>query len=66
MSDDSRRNDAARRLMHLNGEMASLMDQISDLESRTDLSPSDEQRLRDLKAREGGINQQIRDAEADL
>jgi hypothetical protein len=66
MSDDERRGEAERRLMQLNGEMASLMDQISDLESNYDRSPSEDQRLQDLKAREEGINQEISEVEADL
>lgn len=66
MSDDTRRAEAERRLMHLNGEMASLMDQISDLESNHNRSPSEDQQLQDLKAKEEGINQEISDAEADL
>jgi predicted nucleic acid-binding Zn-ribbon protein len=61
--DDDDRQDAERELMHLNGEMAKLMDQISDLEATDDLDPSQERLLEDLKNDEEGIDRAIQEVE---
>lgn len=61
MDDD--RQDAERELMHLNGRMASLIDQISDLEAMGDLEPSQERFLEELKTEERSIDQLIQDVE---
>ena len=61
--DDEDRQNAERELMHLNGRMASLMDQIADLEAKGDLEPSEERFLQELKNQEEGIDREIRDVE---
>lgn len=49
--------------MNLNGRMASLMDQIADLENKQDRDQSEERRLDELKNEEEGINEEIRQVE---
>jgi hypothetical protein len=61
--DDEDRQNAERELMHLNGRMASLMDQIADLEAKDDLEPSEERFLQELKNQEEGIDREIRDVD---
>lgn len=65
MNDKDRQN-AERELMHLNGRMASLMDQIADLEAKDDLEPSEERFLQELKNQEEGIDREIRDVKGRL
>lgn len=60
--DDDRQN-AERELMHLNGQMAKVMDQISDLEAIEDLEPSQERLLEELKIEEGNLSGSIKDVE---
>ena len=63
--DDDRQN-AERELMHLNGQMAKLMDQISGLEAIVDPEPSQERLLEELKIEEGNLSGSIEDVEGRL
>jgi hypothetical protein len=63
MADDDKQV-AERELMHWNGRVAALMDEIADLDAIRDPEPSQERRLNEAKIEERNASSKVRELES--